>query len=183
MKLFLGTLVLCLPLSWTARAGEPVARCPDEDPLCKEVALEAPEEARVVVAQRGPATLVFGLEAFSDAAKARRGSQLATWLAGQKGHEIRLVRAEAHLTKEIDFVIAGLLEEGRAKVLSKAGQPVERIVVQRWDWVGCGGGCRQAGREFRLVIPGKPFLKTTDLYEDGEPGTFYPPPVRKPASE
>ena len=38
--------------------------------------------------------------------------------------------------------------------------------------VSFGGGCRQSGREFRLEIPSKPFFRTTDLFEDGDEGTF-----------
>ena len=172
----IGPLCMCLAMSLAASADEPAARCPEKDPLCKEVSLKAPKDARVVVTKRGPATLIFGLDAFYKAAKARRVTALAAWLDAQKGHEIRLERAGAKLEKDITFVVARLLEDGRAKVLSRAGQPVERIIVQRWDWVGCSGGCRQAGREFRLTIPGKSFLRTTDLYEDGLPGAFDPPP-------
>jgi hypothetical protein len=65
------------------------------------------------------------------------------------------------------FVIAALLDRGLAAVVDDATRaPVESLVREGWDWVGCGGGCRQSGRAFRLRVPGAVFFRTTDLFED-----------------
>lgn len=184
----LVAMLLSLPSGAHGSDPEPAqALCPTRDPLCKEVRLVAPTEPGVVVMRQGPVELVFGREAFLKAAKVRRRSKLAAWIEGHQTKQTRLdgpAGPGPELIKESTFVAAGLLEAGRAKaVVAKTGRPVDRIVVQHWDWIGCSGGCRQAGREFRLTVPGKPFLKTTDLFEDGLPGAFNPPPAKAPASE
>ncbi|HOX45807.1 MAG TPA: hypothetical protein PK668_19560 [Myxococcota bacterium] len=170
----LCALLACLAPAARARAAE--GGCPDKDPRCKEVSLVAPGDARRVVLEREGVRMTFGLSAFEEAAKARNDRDLIALLASRKGDEIRLEpdkMKDGWLANAVLFAAARLLEEGKAGlVVIATGQPATRVLVQQWDWIGCSGGCRQAGREFRLKIPGAPFLRLTDMFEDGEPGTF-----------
>jgi hypothetical protein len=178
-----GTLLLVLPaltLAAVAGAAEPPSPapggCPAEDPRCREVTLVAPDDSRLVSVEREGVEMTFGLKAFQEAASARRDKDLVELLQARTEAAIRLQPEDLKTTwlqQAALFAAARLLEEGRARVrVVKTGRPATRVLVQRWDWVGCSGGCRQAGREFRLGIPGEPFLRLTDLFEDGEPGTF-----------
>jgi hypothetical protein len=163
------SLILFMP---SARAGG----CPKLDHLCKDVKLVPPENGRLVAIMSGGVKMTFGLEAFKKAAKERRDEKLIEWLDKKTAKEIQIPLAKmpsAFLHNAVIFAAAKLLEQGKAQLYdTKKKQKATRVIVQQWDWIGCGGGCRQSGREFRLAVPGQPFFRTTDLYEDGEEGTF-----------
>ena len=156
----------------TAQAGG----CPKQDHLCQDVKLVPPKDGRLVSLMSGGVKMTFGLEDFKKAAKERRDQKLIEWLDKQTAKEIQIPLKKlptAFLHSAVIFAAAKLLERGQARLYdTKKKQKAARVIVQQWDWVGCGGGCRQSGREFRLSVPGQPFFRTTDLYEDGEMGTF-----------
>jgi hypothetical protein len=156
----------------TAQAGG----CPKLDPQCKEIKLVLPKGERLVAIMSGGVKMTFGLEDFKKAAKNRRDEKLIEWLNKKTGKEIQIPlgkKLSAFLHNAAIYAAAELLEQGKAGLFdTKKKQKATRVIVQQWDWVGCGGGCRQAGREFRLAIPGQPFFRTTDLFEDGEIDTF-----------
>ena len=168
---------LCLVLSLlafisTARAGG----CPKLDRLCKDVTLVPPEDDRRVSIMQGGVKMTFGLQDFIKAAKERRDEKLVEWLEKKAAKEIQIPlnkMPSVFLHNAVIFAAAKLLEQGKAKLYdTKKKQKSTRVIVQQWDWIGCSGGCRQAGREFRLSVPGDTFFRTTDIYEDGEIGTF-----------
>ena len=150
--------------------------CPKQDHLCKDVKLVPPKDARLVSLMSGGVKMTFGLEDFKQAAKERRDDKLIEWLGKKTAKEIRIPLDKmptAFLHNAVIYAAAKLLEQGKAQLFdTKKKQKSSRVIVQQWNWVGCGGGCRQSGREFRLAVPGQPFFRTTDLFEDGEEGTF-----------
>jgi hypothetical protein len=156
----------------TARAGG----CPKLDPQCKDVKLVPPGDDRVVAIMSGGVKMTFGLKDFKQAARERRDEKLIEWLDKKTENEIQIPLDKmptAFMHNAAIFAAAKLLEQGKARLFdTRKKQKAARVIVQQWDWTGCGGGCRQSGREFRLEIPSKPFFRTTDLYEDGEIGTF-----------
>jgi hypothetical protein len=156
----------------SARAGG----CPKLDHLCKDVKLVPPKDGRLVSFMSGGVKMTFGLEDFKKAAKERRDEKLIEWLDKKTEKEIQIPlgkKFSAFLHNAAIYAAARLLEQGKARLYdTEKKQKATRVIVQQWDWVGCGGGCRQSGREFRLAIPGQPFFRTTDLYEDAEEGTF-----------
>lgn len=156
----------------TAQAGG----CPKLDRLCKDVKLVPPKDGRLVSIVSGGVKMTFGLEDFKKAAKERRDEKLIEWLDKKTEKEIQIPLGKlptAFLHNAAIYAAAKLLEQGHARLFdTRKKQKAARVIVQQWDWVGCGGGCRQSGREFRLEIPSEPFFRTTDLYEDGEEGTF-----------
>jgi len=156
----------------------PDSGCPELDHRCKEVTLAPLAQGVTVSLMRGGVRMSFGLEDFKKKAVERRDKKLVEWLGKNEGKDVNIslkklpagVRHEA-----VIFAAAALLEEGKAALYdTKKKRRAKRVIVQQWNWIGCAGGCRQAGREFRLSVPGRPFLRTTDIYEDGEPGTFKP---------
>jgi hypothetical protein len=156
----------------TAQAGG----CPKQDHLCKDVKLVPPKDGRLVSIMSGSVKMTFGLEDFKKAAKERRDEKLIEWLDKRTGKEIEIPlgkKLSAFLHNAAIYAAAKLLEQGKAQLYdTKKKHKAARVIVQQWDWTGCGGSCRQAGREFRLSVPGQPFFRTTDLYEDLEEGTF-----------
>jgi hypothetical protein len=156
----------------SARAGG----CPKLDHLCKDVKLVPPKDERRVAIMSGGVKMTFGLEAFKKAAEERRDEKLIEWLDKKTAKEIQIPLGKmptAFLHNAVIYAAAKLLEQGKAQLYdTKKKQKATRVIVQQWNWVGCGGGCRQSGREFRLAVPGEPFFRTTDLFEDGEMGTF-----------
>ncbi len=165
-------LIGLLTLAPTARAGG----CPKLDPRCKEVTLVPPEDDRRVSIMQGGVKMTFGLKDFKKAARDRRDEKLIEWLDKRTAKEIQIPLNKlptVFLHSAVVFAAATLLEKGRARLYdTKKKQKATRVIIQHWDWIGCGGACRQAGREFRLSVPGQPFFRTTDIYEDGEIGTF-----------
>jgi hypothetical protein len=166
------TVFALLAFMSTAQAGG----CPKLDHLCKDVKLVPPKDGRLVSIMSGGVKMTFGLKDFKKAAKERRDEKLIEWLDKQTANEIQIPlnkMPSAFLHNAVIFAAAKLLEQGQARLYdTKKKQKAARVIVQQWDWIGCGGGCRQSGREFRLCIPGQPVFRTTDLYEDGEEGTF-----------
>lgn len=156
----------------TAKAGG----CPKLDHRCKDVTLVPPEDDRLVSIMQGGVKMTFGLKDFIKTAKDRRDEKLVEWLGKKTAKEIQIPLDKMPtvvLHNAVVFAGATLLEKGRARLYdTKTKQKAARVIVQQWNWIGCRGGCRQAGREFRLAVPGQPFFRTTDIYEDGEPGTF-----------
>jgi hypothetical protein len=146
--------------------------CPKLDHLCKDVKLVPPKDGRQVSIISGGVKMTFGLKAFKKAAKERRDEKLIEWLDKKTDKEIEIPlgkKLSAFLHNAAIYAAAKLLEQGKAQLYdTKNKQKATRVIVQQWDWTGCGGGCRQSGREFRLAVPGQPFFRTTDLYEDLE---------------
>ena len=175
MKLWMCTSLLILPAlacATPAKAGG----CPKLAHRCKDVKLVAPEDDRRVSIMQGGVKMTFGLKDFIETAKDRRDEKLIEWLGEKTAKEIQIPLNKmptVFLHNAVIFAAAKLLEQGKAHLYdTKKKQNATRVIVQQWNWVGCRGGCRQAGREFRLAVPGEPFFRTTDIYEDGEEGTF-----------
>lgn len=168
----LALLIGLLAFAFAAKAGG----CPKEDHRCKDVTLVPPEDDRLVSIMQGGVKMTFGLKDFIKAAKDRRDEKLIEWLGKKTDKEIQIPLNKmptVFLHNAVVFAAAALLEQGQARLYDpKTKQKATRVIVQRWSWIGCRGGCRQAGREFRLSVPGKPFFRTTDIFEDGEEGTF-----------
>jgi hypothetical protein len=162
------TIIGLLTFISTAQAGG----CPKLDPQCKDVKLVPPKDGRLVSIMSGDVKMTFGLEDFKKAAKERRDEKLIEWLDKKTGKEIKIPLGKtlsAFLHNAAIYTAAKLLEQGKAGLFdTKKKQKATRVIVQQWDWTGCGGACRQAGREFRLSVPGQPFFRTTDLFEDLE---------------
>jgi len=136
-----------------------------------EIPLALPAEARAVRLRRGGVVMTFGLTAFLTAAKARRDDALVLLVEARGGDELWLQPEDMPdpvLHDAVLFAAARLLQEGKARVVeAEGGLPAPRVLLQAWTWEG--GGCRQAGRAFRLTPRGSAFLEVTDLFEDGAP--------------
>ena len=154
----------------------PVGPCTDDPSQCT-VTLRAPAAGRMVIYRVEGVTLSFGFGDFLTLSRDRGEDELVAYLDGLPADQnpVRLGATPGPPTNRWQFVVAELLDRGRARVHDEAGdRDVESIVRETWDWMGCGGGCRQSGRQYRLQVPGDVFYRVTDLYEDGEPGTFNP---------
>ena len=175
VKLWVYLSLSFLPLLACASPAQ-AGGCPKLDHRCKDVTLVPPEDDRLVAIMSGGVKMTFGLEALKKAAKERRDQKLIEWLDKKTAKEIQIPLDKmptVFLHNAAIFAAAKLLEQGKARLYdTKKKQKAVRVIVQQWNWVGCGGGCRQAGREFRLSVPGEAFFRTTDIYEDGEEGTF-----------
>jgi hypothetical protein len=141
-----------------------------DDSYCKVIRLQAPAEGRMVTLRAEGATLTFSFGDFLLAARERDEREVVAFLDGRPSGENPVPLAAATqfpAYNRVQFIAAALLEEGKARVRDHVeDRDVESIVWETWDWMGCGGGCRQSGREFRLRIPGDVFFRVTDEYDD-----------------
>jgi hypothetical protein len=147
----------------------PLGPCPAEQPDQCTVVLTPPAEGRRVAWRTEGVTVSFGLAEFRAMAAERDEREVLEYLDGRPAGEdpIRLDAEPGPQTNRWPFVVAALLDQGKARVHDEAGnRDAESIVRETWDWVGCAGGCRQSGRRYRLQVPGEVFYSVTDLFED-----------------
>ena len=140
-----------------------------EQPSQCTVPLTPPAEGRRVALRTEGVELRFGFDEFRAQAAERNEREVLEFLHGRPADEetVRLDAEPRPPTNRWPFVVAALLDQGKARVHDEAGErDVDSIVRETWDWVGCGGGCRQAGRQYRLQVPGEVFFSVTDLFED-----------------
>jgi len=142
----------------------------DDSVLPRTVELVAPREVRTVVVQREGVTMTFGLEEFTVVARCLRMKLVTDFLATRPANERVVTVSDAaapSISSQAQFVVAALLDRGHARVHEEASnRDVASIVRNRWSWMGCGGKCRQHGREYRLRVPGDVFYRTTDRFAD-----------------
>ncbi|HOU93715.1 MAG TPA: hypothetical protein PLU22_21845 [Polyangiaceae bacterium] len=156
-----------------------------EDPvLPRTVELVVPREARTVVVLGQGATMSFGRDEFAEAARCLRMKLVVDFLAarplGEEVVSLSEAAAAAAVGSQAQFVVAALLDRGHVRVHDLVTKrDVDSIVRDRWRWMGCGGQCRQNGREYRLRVPGEIFFRTTDRFADGlrrpAPSSALPP--------
>ncbi|MBI5502440.1 MAG: hypothetical protein HY907_19510 [Deltaproteobacteria bacterium] len=144
----------------------PEGPCPGESQCT--VTLHPPAAGRTVRYVAEAATITLGLDDVLAEARERRETELLEFLEARSGGEDPIPLNEAALAgNRVPYVVAALLDDGKAAVREdRAGRDAETIVRETWDWIGCGGGCRQAGRQYRFAVPGEVFFRTTDLFED-----------------
>lgn len=144
----------------------PEGPCPGESQCT--VALHPPVAGRAVRYVAEGATITLALDDVLATARERSETELVEFLEARPAGEGPIPLNEAALAgNRVPYVVAALLDEGKAAVRGDGtGGDAESIVRETWDWVGCGGGCRQAGRQYRLQVPGDVFFRTTDLFED-----------------
>jgi hypothetical protein len=147
----------------------PLGPCPAEEPSQCTVELHAPAAGRMVSFRTEGVTLRFGFDDFRATAAEHNEREVLEYLDGRPADEnpVRLDREPRPQTNRWPFVVAALLDAGQARVHDDgADRDVDSIVRETWDWVGCSGGCRQSGRQYRLQVPGAVFFNITDLFED-----------------
>jgi hypothetical protein len=113
--------------------------------------------------------LRFGFDEFRAQAAERNEREVLEFLDGRPADEetVRLDAEPRPQTNRWPFVVAALLDQGKARVHDEArNRDAESIVRETWDWIGCAGACRQSGRRYRLQVPGDAFFSVTDLFED-----------------
>jgi len=144
----------------------PGGPCPGESQC--NVTLRPPAGGRRATWAAEGATLTFAYDDVLGRARERNEDELVAFLEGRPAGEDPVPLNEAALAgNRVSYVVAALLDEGKASVRDdRDGREVATIVRETWDWVGCGGGCRQAGRQYRFRVPGDVFFRTTDLFED-----------------
>ena len=137
---------------------------------CRDLTLTVPQAERWATYESAGVRMEFDLEDVRATAAELEYTEVSEWLEARAGAagRVDLQRADRALGGQgVPFVIGELLQRGRARVVDPgSGEPVERLVQMEWFWMGCGGRCRQAGREWRLRVPGEVFFKTTDLFGD-----------------
>ena len=147
----------------------PLGPCPAEQPSQCTVPLTAPTAGRRVALRTEGVELRFGFDEFRAQAAERNEREVLEFLDGRPADEetVRLDTEPRPQTNRWPFVVAALLDQGKVRVHDEAGgRDVDSIVRETWDWIGCGGGCRQSGRQYRLQVPGEVFFSVTDLFED-----------------
>lgn len=144
--------------------------CQDCGTDCRDIALTVPQAERWATYESEGVRMEFDLEDVRAICRESDEAEVLSWVEAHASRAPRLdLRAgEREIAgQRVAFVVAALLERGRARVVDPgSGEPVERLVQMEWFWMGCGGRCRQAGREWRLRVPGEVFFKTTDLFGD-----------------
>ena len=144
--------------------------CPRDGIGCRNIALEPFAAERVAVYVSNGVRMEFALEDVRNLCVRLNATSLRDALdAAPPGAELRLDTTAAVVPgPHVEQVLAALLEEGRARVFDPdGGAPVDYLVQEDWVWTGCGGSCRQSGRQWRLRIPGEAFFRVTDLFLDG----------------
>jgi hypothetical protein len=143
----------------------PAGPCAEEPSQCT-VTLVSPAAGRTASSTAEGATLIFGFADVLDVSRQRKEQELVAFLEARPAGEDPVPLGEAPGNR-MPYVVAELLDAGKASVRdARTGDTVETIVRETWEWVGCGGGCRQSGRQYRIRVPGKVFFRTTDLFED-----------------
>lgn len=126
------------------------------------IALSPPVESRTVELRGDGVLLSFGFREFLRAAECLNRRLVVDYLRSRPQSE-QVVNISDQ--KEAQFVVpaAALLDAGHAAVIAQgSGKRADTIVKSFWTWMGCGGGCRHMGREYRLSIPGDVFFQITD---------------------
>jgi hypothetical protein len=142
--------------------------CARDDDACRNIVLDPIASERIVVFESEGVRMEFAFDDVRRVGAERGVAGLVTFLDARERAVVRLDHGEPSLPgQQVPMVLAALLEEGRARVFDPAsGEPVEHLVQEEWFWMGCGGRCRQSGRQWRLRIPGEVFFRVTDLFGD-----------------
>jgi hypothetical protein len=137
---------------------------------CRDITLTVPQAERWAVYESEGVRMEFDLEEVLATCRERGEAEVLEWLEAQGGRapSVDLAAAERAIAgQRVALLVAALLEAGRVRVVDPGnGEPVGRLVQMEWFWMGCGGRCRQSGREWRLRVPGEVFFKTTDMFGD-----------------
>jgi hypothetical protein len=68
---------------------------------------------------------------------------------------------------ELERTFADLMSSGECQIDSGTrGEKIDRLAILYWDWVGCGGRCRQSGRTICTADYTRVITKTTDSFDD-----------------
>lgn len=137
---------------------------------CRDLTLTVPQAERWAVYESEGVRMEFDLEEVLALCREHDEAEVLEWLEANGGRapSVDLRAAERAIAgQRVALLVAALLEAGRARVVDPGnGEPVGRLVQMEWFWMGCGGRCRQSGREWRLRVPGEVFFKTTDMFGD-----------------
>lgn len=137
------------------------------------IALAAPVEARKVELRGKGVLMTFGFAEFLRAAECLNQKLVVDYLRSRPPSE-QVVNISEQQDRQFVVPAAALLDVGHAGVTAMgSGKPAKTIVKSFWTWMGCGGGCRHMGRDYRLGTPGYAFFEVTDAmaHARGWPGT------------
>jgi hypothetical protein len=168
--------------------AEAVARCPEfvpspgwghsAEPLT--IALTAPVEQRAVELRSEGALLRFGFNEFLRAAECLNRPIVVNYLSSRPDSE-QVVNISDQTDAQFVAPAAALLDLGHATVTATSnGKRADTVVKSYWIWMGCGGGCRHMGREYRLSIPGEVFFQITDAMAHGRRDSQGPSGTKTP---
>lgn len=159
-----------------------VTPAPEPDPPCPEfedrpkwghgaeqvtILLSTPVEARTVELRATGALLTFGFREFLRAAECLKQKHVADYLRSRPRSE-QVVNITDREDAQFLVPAAALIDAGRAGVVALgSGARAATVVKSFWTWMGCAGGCRHMGREYRLSVPGEVFFKITDAVAHG----------------
>ena len=111
--------------------------------------------------------MTFGFHEFLRATECLNQKAVVDYLRSRPQSEQGVTIPEPH-DHQFAVTMAALLDVGHASVTAlNDGTRAQTIVKSFWTWMGCGGGCRHMGREYRQSIPGDVFLQITDATAHG----------------
>jgi len=161
----------------SAALAASVAPVPEPEPACPKfpdppnwghgseqttITLSPPVESRTVELRGEGVRMIFGFQEFLRAAECLNQKLVVDYLKSRPESE-HVVDMSEQQGQKLIVPAAALLDVGHARVVASAsGKPAQTIVKSFWTWMGCGGGCRHIGRDYRLRIPGYPFFQITD---------------------
>lgn len=135
------------------------------------IALSAPVESRKVELRGKGVLMTFGFDEFLRAAECLHQKLVVDYLSSRPKSE-QVVSISEQRDRQFVVPAAALLDLGHADITATGGKPAQTIVKSFWTWMGCNGGCRHMGRDYRLKVPGYPFFEVTDsmAHARGWPG-------------
>lgn len=163
------------PAVSTASISKPARPCPKFPQPPKwghgseqfTIALTPPAESRTVELRGTGALLSFGFSEFQRAAECLDQKHVVDYLRSRPRTE-QVVNISGQEDRQFHVPVAALLDTGRAAVVAHGSDARAKTVVKSfWTWMGCSGGCRHMGREYRLSVPGDVFFQITDAIAHG----------------
>ncbi len=125
------------------------------------IELHPPTERRSVLLGSRGVSMTFGYQAFVQAARCLK-QPLAVQVLERRPVDETIVTITNHGERQLAVVAAALLDLGDVSVTDEHSRKVDAVLRGHSVWMGCGGACRQIGREYRLRIPGEVFFQITD---------------------
>ena len=114
----------------------------------------------------------FGFQEFLRAAECLNQKLVVDYLRSRP-QSVQVVNISEQQDRQFVVPAAALLDLGHARVTAAgSSKPTKTIVKSFWTWMGCNGGCRHMGRDYRLKVPGYAFFEVTDAmaHARGWPG-------------
>jgi len=165
-----------VPAAAVASASAPPAPIPESHPRCPQfpalpkwghrsedftIALSSPVESRTVELRGKGVLMTFGYDEFLRAAECLNQKLVVSYLRSRPPTE-QVVDISEQQERQFGAPAAALLDLGHVGITATGSKRAETIVKSFWTWMGCGGGCRHMGRDYRLRIPGYAFFEITD---------------------